>query len=219
MTKGLQFAVAAVAVFFLLSACATTLTSIDRSCGTGDNLGRCSGVLTVPVRDSASFRRAARIAIDRVFSEAFANEVNSFMTENSENLRQHSDWVGLTPEAVVTGLRNSVHKAALGTYDGPIAWFEYHAPWWRNLAYEGTQNGPATVNRWGIGHRSDSSLANTIVHEAAHAASLTHNDRNAVCAPPYVVGEILQWLENDAADQFISHCKWFDLDRPRLRAG
>ena len=65
-----------------------------------------------------------------------------------------------------------------------------------NLAYDRSETHPARVNRWALRGRSRSSLANTIVHEAAHAAGMRHDGKYRYCGPPYVVGEIVERLES-----------------------
>jgi hypothetical protein len=190
-----------------LTACATTLTTIEKSCGTGNNINRCSGTLQVPVNDTALIRQGAQIAIDRVYSDAFASEVERFMVANRASIGSHPDWVNLTPAGVVSNLRSKMDEARLGTHDGPGAWYYHYIH--DSLALESTETLPARINRWGIPGRSAASIANTIVHEAAHAADLTHNDDHVACAPPYVLGEIIQRLDNDTPTNMVSHCRWF----------
>lgn len=192
-----------------LTGCATTLMTIEKSCGTGTNVNQCSGTLEVPAKDTALIRHGAQIAIDRVYSDAFANEVERFMTTNSDAIQSHPDWANLTSNGIVSSLRVNMNEARLGTHDGPGAWYYHHI--YGSLALESTETLPARINRWGISGRNAGSIANTIVHEAAHAADLTHYDDNKVCAPPYVLGEIIQRLENDDSGDMISHCPWFDL--------
>jgi len=197
-----------------LTGCATTLTTIQKTCGTGTNVNQCSGTLEVPVKDTALVRQGVQIAISHVYSDAFANEVERFMTTNPDAIQAHSDWASLTPAGIVSNLRANMDEARLGTYDGFRAWYYHHMPWIKNLAFEASETLPARINRWGIPGRSAASIANTIVHEGAHAADLTHYDENNVCAPPYVLGEIVQRLENDASENMVSHCSWFDEATP-----
>lgn len=195
-------------IFSVLLACATPLATIERSCGTGLNAERCSGALYVPRKDSVRIERAAQIAIDRVYSDDFAMSLDEFMRAHRDSIATHDDWKDLTSEQIISDLRKHMDQASLGTYDGPMAFYKYYNPLIQNLAYEAGGGCAARINRWGIGDRSNASLANTIVHEAAHAAGLTHFDDPVSCAPPYVLGELLQRLENDSRSRFVSYCSW-----------
>ena len=195
-------------VMLTLTGCATTLTTIEKSCGTGRKLNQCSGTLEVPAKHAAVIRQGAQIAIDRIYSDAIASELARFMDTNKDSIQLHPDWANLTPSGILSSLRVNMDEARLGTHDGLGAWYYHHI--YGSLALESIGTLPARINRWGISGRRGGSIANTIVHEASHAADLTHNDKDKVCSPPYVLGEIIQRLENDDSGDMISHCRWFD---------
>jgi hypothetical protein len=187
------FTLAAAAV---IAACAAPLGIVGRSCGTGLNASVCAGRMEVPAARVNEFEQAGQIAIDRVFSPEFERGVQEFVAARAQEPDMQADWSSWTADSVVATLRREIPNAELGTWDTPRAWL-----WKRmygNLALEANPPQPAVVNRWGLRGRSAVSLANTIVHEAAHKGGMTHIGEDRDCGPPYVVGTLVERLEQGA---------------------
>jgi hypothetical protein len=191
-----QVAALGLAAALTIAACAAPLGTVERSCGTGPNASICAGRMRVPETRVDEFRRAGQIAIDRVFSPEFERGVRDFMAARARQPDMAEDWSDWTPETVVATLRSEIPGAELGTWDDPQAWV-----WKRlfnTLAFDAKPPRPAVVNRWGLPGRSAASLANTIVHEAAHKGGMTHVGADRECGPPYVVGTLVERLEEGA---------------------
>jgi hypothetical protein len=156
--------------------------------------------MDVPESRVDDFAAAGRIAIDRVMSEDFESAVATFMDSLATHPRIQSDWSAWTSEKAVSAVRSSVAGAGLGTYDGIVAWFKHLTLWGLgpgNVGLAPSNGTPARVNRWTLPGRSRASLANTIVHEAAHGANMVHESKPRECGPPYVMGEIVERLEEE----------------------
>ena len=194
--RPLGAALLCLALALAASGCAAPLTTIQRACGSGPNAGRCTGPMEVPAARADSFRAAGRLAVDVVFSTEFETAVARFVEVHAADPRIASDWEGWPAGRIVSALRTSLSGAALGTRDGPWQWLRHMAA--GNLADEAKPHAhpsrPATVNRWGLRGRDAASLANSIVHEAAHQAGMRHDGKPRTCGPPYVIGQIVESL-------------------------
>lgn len=174
------------------------LATVNPVCGSGDHVNVCTGQMEVPESRVEDFKVAGRIAIDGVMSDDFENAVATFMDSLASHPTIQSDWSAWTSDRAVSAIRSSVADADLGTYDGIVAWFK-HLPLFGlgpgNVALAAGNGKPARVNRWTLPGRSPASLANTIVHEAAHEAEMVHKSKRRECGPPYVMGKIVERLE------------------------
>lgn len=189
----------------LLVGC-THYATIERTCGSIQNSGKCTGRMEVPEEKASDFEKAGQLAIDAIYSPEFEMMLRQYMQQHVGKESPQNDWEGLTPDLIIDGLRKSIPTLSLTTYGGPIGALKYYLC--NNLAVDGSLNGPIEVNRWGL-WRTPASFANTIIHEAAHKAGMHHYDQNRVCAPPYVIGSIVERISEGTHWKWTSaHCSW-----------
>jgi hypothetical protein len=176
----------------------THFQTLEKTCGSGSNSGRCTDRMTVPDDQAPRFEKAGQLAIDALYSKEFETQLQDYMRKHANEEPIRKAWEGLTPEGIIAAVQARIPTLTLETYGGPLAGLKYLFA--GNLAYDGQVNGPILVNRWGLPKRPPASIANTIVHEAAHKAAMTHPHAElrpaelsiAFCEPPYIVGSIVE---------------------------
>lgn len=185
----------------------THLTTLPKTCGSGQNSSVCTGAMEIPEEKASDFKSAGRLAIDAVYSDEFKTTLAQCMDLRLAQGPLPSEWKGWTAESIVTRLREQVPLLSLKTYGGlPGGWVYF---WSDNLAYDGAPGSePIRVNRWGLWRRPES-FANTLIHEAAHKIGLTHYSKNRICDPPYVIGSVVERMAMGPAWKWTGgHCDW-----------
>lgn len=183
----------------LLSGC-TTLVKIKPSPVNPAEPDNKLGELHIPQYKQQDFVRAADLVIQIINSPAFATEINNFVRLHANGGEYSQAWAGWTSARIVTEMRACITGVKVETYGGPIAW--YNHVFNGNIAYDGTTGDVVRMNRTGMRKRSIADLCNTIAHEVAHHAGMTHphsegKDKNVQisrCEPPYVIGSIVKKL-------------------------
>lgn len=205
-----QFSTAVLAMLLTYSSPATT--PIKGACGTTTPAARacCLGTMEVPSKQQQLFMEGSQKAIDVIYSQEFADNLDRYIAALPVAYRQQSAWKNVDAQQVVQELRKKVCGLNITTYGGPRGlWVKV---FYGNIAYDGeggAPDSPIRINRWGLANRTAAEVANTIAHEAAHRMDLTHpssdNDLKAAnCEPPYVIGNLVealaagkQWKPND----------------------
>lgn len=191
----------------LLGACARLVT-LSPVCGAGTQSGVCITPQEIPAADSLTYVSAARQAIEVVHSDAFAARYKAY---NERALRfdpfVSDDWNAASADSALVRLRRAIAGLDVTTYGGLKGWFANRV--FGNRAYEGDSIGPIRINRIPAADAHD--LTNTIVHEAAHRAGLTHADGDRNCGPPYILGALAEALVR--GDSVVGACP--SLVRPK----
>ena len=180
-------------IFVFLSGCAS-ITNLERSCGSPPNDDICLGGGTVPSGKEELFETSSTQAVDALKSDQFKEELERFHSLFSKNGPHSKAWENVDVSLVPNSLIGEVDGMTITTYGGASGWFKKLA--FGNMAFDGEKDGPIKLNRWAL-KRSSASIANTIVHEAAHRIGLIHpNSSNdleiADCEPPYVIGSLVE---------------------------
>jgi hypothetical protein len=131
--------------------------------------------------------------VDALHSAGFEDSFARFRRDHAGSGAHAQAWTA-AHDSTVPRLRRVLHGLEIETYGGISGWW---VNWlYGNLAYDGTEEGPIRINRWGL-PRSSASIANTIAHEAAHRVGMSHpsyGSRTSVglCEPPYVIGSLVE---------------------------
>jgi hypothetical protein len=165
-----------------------------KSCGSDRNENICLGQLLVPEKYKLTIEEAGRDAINALYSDGFAEDFALFLSRHGSDGPHAKAWNSVDQTSTISALKDKVHGQAISTYGGLRGWFVNFV--YGNVAYDGGATGPIRLNRAAL-PRSVSSIANTIAHEVAHRAGLTHphsDDRLEIarCEPPYVIGSLVE---------------------------
>jgi hypothetical protein len=167
----------------------------------------------IPNERTGDFTKAGQLAINIIYSDEFQEQLSEYMRSHPAS-PEDTVWAGLTPEGITAALRAQLRGINVTTYGGIRgAWLA-----WRH-GNTGLDGGGVAINRYALDGRRASQIANTIVHEAAHGAGMTHPESDrpgglplAFCQPPYVIGTIVEriaegpsWVWNNS-----QHCTTFD---------
>lgn len=177
------------------------------TCGLPPHANVCLGRMDVPSKFEVKFRQGARSSIAAVLSEALEPALTEFIQQHAADPKIAASWKDHDAPAIVTAEREHYTKSINITTNRGLG-----ALWVRifshNIAYEGVPSTDGTrhvpVNRYAMRFETAGDVANTIAHEVAHAAGLTHPDSDgnlsrAFCEPPYVIGTLVQKIaEGDA---------------------
>ena len=182
------------ALCFITTTGCTSITTVRGACGTGVGAHICMGDMSVPTDDGAAFIEASRLAIDAVHAQSFVDDLQRFRTTYAMSGPHARAWADVDVAVAIPRLRAALDHLTAETYGGPYGLVLYVFK--GNLAFDGTTSGPIRLNRWGL-PRSSPSLANSIVHEAAHRIGLEHPNSDtrfaiARCEPPYVIGTLAE---------------------------
>jgi len=153
-----------------------------------------TGISSMPCKKAAAYDTAQRQAIQAIYSEEFSVRLRTHMGRIGEGPHALS-WQGWEADTIVFRMRRELEGLSAETYGGVGGWCKHL--FFGNIAYDGVANGPIRLNRIPLKHRDAASIANTIAHEVAHRAGLTHPHSSsdldiAELEPPYVIGNIVE---------------------------
>lgn len=195
---------------FLLSSCATIVTLEKGGCGTGEGKKICLGKQEIPEKQVDLFKDASQEAIDAVISPQFIEELEYFIDKHSNSGKHSQAWVDFDLGSVQGKLIDEINGLEVETYGGLYGGF--YALIFGNKAFDGSEDGPIRLNRWAL-PRPSASIANTIVHEAAHRIGYSHPHSSkrgmlevAYCEPPYVIGSIIEKITLGERFRVVNHC-------------
>lgn len=211
---------AAVTIFSLI-VFASPLAAAPSVCGTGEHASVCFASIDERGKLDADeldlLRRAGTGAIDTLFSDAFASELARIASDPGDGPHKHY-WQGFDVESAIANTRSAFNGLHVETYGG--FWGLLIGEFADNLAKEGKVRADGTrqieLNRTRL-NRSAASIAATYVHEAAHQAGYSHrkaHDKNQICEPPYVMGQIVWKIMDEGgfqsakADGFVCRLYW-----------
>jgi hypothetical protein len=188
----LSYSAVLVSICISLSSCAS-LTPVPGRCGSGPGTSVCLGTMTVPSKEADVFALASEQVVDALHSSAFEESFDRFRRLHA-NAGAHAQAWEAVNDSTLPRLRRAVQGLEIETYGGIRGWWVYMV--YTNLAYDGAEEGPIRINRWGL-PRPSNSVANTIAHEAAHRVGLSHpsyrRDHSVgQCEPPYVIGSLVE---------------------------
>lgn len=178
----------------LLAACTSLETKDPGGCGTSPNESICLGATTAPTKQVDLFELSSRQAVDAISSQEFRDELASFVANHSTAGEHSGAWAGVDASGIPDKLLQKTQGMQISTFGGVKGLFFKLCC--GTQAFEGDGVGPILINRWSL-PRSSASIANTIVHEAAHRIGLSHphssnNKSVAHCEPPYVIGSMVE---------------------------
>lgn len=195
-------------ISYLLYGC-TSLTTINPGgCGSSPLDTVCLGETTVPTKQKELFLTSSNQAINVISSQAFKDELANFITLHSKTGKHSAAWLGVDTTSISDSLLQEVQGMKISTFGGIKGL--YLKVFYGNQAFEGDGVGPILLNRWSL-PRSSASIANTIVHEAAHRIDLLHpsvekDSKVADCEPPYLIGSLVEKHISGVDWNPIGHC-------------
>jgi hypothetical protein len=174
--------------------CSTIKVINPGGCGSAPNESTCLGETTIPIEHEELFLKASKQAIDIVSSDEFKQALIMFSETNTLSGAHVSAWSGVDVKSIPDLLMADLHGLEISTFGGLSGLAKKLL--FGTQAKEGTEDGPILFNRWSL-KRSSASIANTIVHEAAHRIGLSHpsranNEDVGLCEPPYVIGSLIE---------------------------
>ena len=193
-----------------VSGCASFKTLEPGGCGSSPNEHACLGKTVVPEQQADLFIRSSKLAIDAIASQEFKDDLARFVRDHTSSGKHSDAWVGIDASSIPDRLLKKTEGMQIATFGGiKGAWFAICCG---TRAREGNSVGPILLNRWYL-PRSSESIANTIVHEAAHRIGLTHPHSSsdsdiANCEPPYVIGSLVEKHITGADWSSSGHCKF-----------
>lgn len=192
----MKFYAVALSVFVVsaLSGCTSLKVINPGGCGSNDHDSICLGKTNVPSEQVNLFLKASKQAVDAVASDEFRDDLTDFVKRHSGSGGHSSAWQGVEADTIPNRLLDEIQGMQISTFGGIKGLF--YKLCCGTKAFEGDGVGPILVNRWSL-PRSSASIANTIVHEAAHRIGLTHphsstNTDIANCEPPYLIGSLVE---------------------------
>lgn len=193
------------------------ISRLERVCGSSPNDAVCLGEMIVPQAKADDFEQGAKAAVDALYSDRFRNDLVSFIREHAASSDREGAWKGHDADEIIIALRKEIVGTQVSTFGGPKGLWYYTV--YGTVAFErATDDSPVRMNRWGLGSRTSAEIANTIVHEVAHAAGLTHphmggpapkDSTISACEPPYLLGSLAERIA--AGDQWkwtAYHCSY-----------
>ena len=174
------------------------LVTMEPVCGSGPNAAVCMTPKRIPEESAETYKAAVRQAIDIAKSPEFAEGFGQYVSRAHRRDASFSeDWKGVSAVESITDLRSQLARLDVATYGGIRGWGS--SLFLGTRAREGETTGPILINRFPSADASD--LVNSIVHEAAHRAGLTHlhGDRN--CGPPYILGALAERISRAESSQ------------------
>lgn len=185
------------------------LVTLAPVCGSGRNAAVCMTPTRIPEESAETYKSAVRQAIDVASSPEFADGFAQYVARAHRGDASFSeDWKGVSATQAIADLRSQLARLDVATYGGIRGWGS--SLFLGTRAREGETTGPILINRFPSADASD--LVNSIVHEAAHRAGLTHlhGDRN--CGPPYILGALAERISRAEPSQ--TGCA--ELDPPQI---
>jgi len=183
-----------VVISYLFYGCTTTSTINPGGCGTTPFDTVCLGETTVPSEHKELFLVSSNQAIDVISSQAFKDDLANFIKLHSTSGKHSAAWSGVDTTSIPQRLLQEVQGMQISTFGGIKGLF--YKVFYGTKALEGDAVGPILLNRWFL-PRSSASIANTIVHEAAHRIDFSHpsvkkDSKTANCEPPYLIGSLIE---------------------------
>jgi hypothetical protein len=202
----------------LTAGCPSRQVVIQTTCGHASNQTTCIGQIRVPEKYRATVTQGAALAIDALHSPEFHRQLKLFIESHGADTDIRKEWNGLTAEGVIRGMRAQLHGIKIDTFGGARGFLKLKFYGTRALERPAIES-PIGLNRWSLRNTSPESIANTIIHEVAHAIGLKHPHSSgrgkkwtiAQCEPPYVLGSIAERvLRAQRRTENGSHCKLLD---------
>ena len=126
-----------------------------------------------------------KAALDNVRSKIMAKPDDDGWSSAKETLGVYSN------EEIISKLKAKLKGLEIDSFGytrGTFLWWFYSTK-----AMDGGSDGPIYLNRAALHQATKETLANTIVHEAAHRIGLTHPNKSS-CEAPYLIGNLVESL-------------------------
>jgi hypothetical protein len=182
------------ACIIVTTGCRTKLCSRTDITGTGRAAHVKSGPVSAPCNKEKDVAQAYQMAVDVIYSDKFAQSIRDFVNPTNTAIAKLDAWRDVDSNRAVQNMRTAIDGISISTYGGIWGWTI--SVFAGNIAKEGLTNGPILINRWPLRGRDVPSIANTIVHETAHRAGLTHPTKHQL-EPAYYIGNLVETLARD----------------------
>ena len=174
-----------------------------KPCGMVDGSKVCLGEIDLrgklSEQEAVMLDEAATLAIETVASAQFKaalDDVRSkIMAKPDDGWRSAKETLAVySNDEIISRLKAKLKGLEIDSFGysrGTFLWWFYGTK-----AMDGGSEGPIYLNRAALYRATKETLANTIVHEAAHRIGLTHPNKSA-CEAPYLIGNLVESLISD----------------------